>query len=226
MTGARQMTLPLDYRPAAGRADFLVSDCNRDALAAVEGWRGWPRGALALAGPARAGKSHLVSVWCAETGAPALAAADLAGADPGGLAEGPCAVEDVPAIAGDRAGETALFHLVNRMAAEGRALLLTGRAAPADWGIALPDLASRLAATALARIGPPDDALLSALRVKLAADRGIEITPPAVAYCLGRMERSFAAAEALIARLDSAALARKVAVTRPLAAAILAEPHP
>jgi len=225
MIAPRQMPLPLAYRPAAGRADFLVSRCNAAALAAVEGWRDWPRGALALSGPPRAGKSHLVAVWAAETGARVLAGVELARADPAACADGPVAVEDVPAMAGDRAAETALFHLVNLMGAEGRALLVTGRAAPAEWGIALPDLASRLSAMALARIGPPDDALLSALLVKLAGDRGIEITPPAIAYCLARMERSFAAAEALVARLDRAALARGGALTRSLAAAILAHPE-
>lgn len=87
--------------------------------------------------------------------------------------------------------------------------------------MALPDLASRLGAFAVARLEPPDDALLSAVLVKLFADRQIAVDPDLIAYLLARMERSFAAAEALVVRLDRAGLARRRPVTARLAADIL-----
>lgn len=225
MSAPRQIPLPLEHRPAVARADFLVSPCNRDALAAVDGWRHWPGAALVLSGPARAGKSHLASVWCAQVGARALTATELAEAGPDALARGPRAIEDAPVIAGDAQAERTLLHLVNLMRAGGHPLLLTGRGTPAQWGLELPDLASRLSALGLARIGAPDDAVLSAVLVKLATDRGIEIAPNAVSYCLTRMERSFAAAEDLVAALDRASLARRRPVTRALAAELLASPE-
>jgi chromosomal replication initiation ATPase DnaA len=42
-----------------------------------------------------------------------------------------------------------------------------------------------------------------------------------IAYLLPRMERSFAAAAAIVARLDAAALARKASITLRLAAEVL-----
>lgn len=221
MTAPQQIALPLEYRAAAGRADFLVSGCNRAALAALDAWRDWPGGCMALTGPARAGKSHLVHVWTTEARARTLPGPELAPDAVSDLAGGALAVEDVPAMAGRVEAETALFHLMNLMRARGGALLLTGRGAPSEWPVALPDLASRLAALPVARIDAPDDAILSSVLVKLAADRGMAFAPATVAYCVARMERSFAAAEHLVTALDRASLAQRRPVTRALAANIL-----
>ena len=100
--------------------------------------------------------------------------------------------------------EEALFHLCNHLAAGGGSLMATGRLAPARWQIALADLASRLRAAPVARLEAPDDALLAAVLVKLFADRQIAVAPDLIRYLLARMERSFAAAEALVAALDRA----------------------
>ena len=218
----RQLPLDLPARTAYGRADFLVSDSNRAALAAIGGWRRWPLGRLVLIGPAGAGKTHLAHLFAAEAGARILAAPALAGAAPDALLAGPAlVVEDAAAMAGDPAGERALLHLVNLAQAEGRALLLTAREAPARWPLALPDLASRLAASAQARIAPPDDALLAQLLVKLFADRQLRVDPGLVSYLAARIERSFAAAARVVAALDAAALERRRPVTRALARDVL-----
>jgi chromosomal replication initiation ATPase DnaA len=124
-------------------------------------------------------------------------------------------------VAGDLAAETALFHLHNLMAQAGGLLLITAAAPPRDWGLGLPDLASRMQGAALARLDPPDDALLSAVLAKLFADRQIAISPALIPYLVARMDRSMAAARDLVARLDAAALARGQAVTRALAATVL-----
>ncbi|MER2509699.1 MAG: chromosomal replication initiator DnaA, partial [Amaricoccus sp.] len=92
---------------------------------------------------------------------------------------------------------------------------------PARWAIRLPDLASRLRASPVARLEAPDDALLAAVLLKLFGDRQIVVEVDLVQYLLTRMDRSFEAAEALVAELDRAALARRRPVTRVLAAEIL-----
>lgn len=88
----------------------------------------------------------------------------------------------------------------------------------------LPDLLSRLQAAAVARIGAPDDALLSAVLVKLFADRQITVPPALIAWLVLRMERSIAAARALVALLDARALAEGRPITRALAAEVLDSP--
>jgi chromosomal replication initiation ATPase DnaA len=213
-----QLPLDLPVRAAAGRSDFLVAPSNARALAVVDGWRDWPQGKLALIGPKGSGKSHLARVWAAASGARVIAAADLG---PGAPDPGPVAVEDVAAVAGSDAGERALLHLHNLVLAEGGRLLLTGRTPPAQWGLRLPDLASRLVAVPVARIEPPDDALLAALIVKLFADRGLAVGPRLVAWLVPRMERSHAAAAQVVAALDRAALASGRPLGRGLAREVL-----
>jgi hypothetical protein len=163
-----------------------------------------------VTGPAGSGKTHLAHVWAARSGAAILPAADLPGLDPGSVTEDAAlAVEDVDRLAelgpdAARAVEEALFHLCNRLALGGGALMISGRSAPAFWPLALPDLRSRLEAAPVAALEAPDDALLGAVLVKLFADRGIGVGPEVIRYLLARMDRSFEAAEALVARLDAA----------------------
>jgi chromosomal replication initiation ATPase DnaA len=220
----------LEHRPALGRADFLVSASNAQAVRLLSDWRGWPGRRMALIGPGRAGKTHLAHVWMQESGAELCPAAGLDEAAAERLARhGRAVIEDVEALAAldpDRrlTAERALFHLLNLAAAEGGWLLLTGRDAPARWPVAMPDLASRLAALPVARVALPDDALLSSLMVKLFADRQLQVAPRVITYLARRIERSCAAAEGAVATLDRLSLERKKPVTRKMAAEILEIP--
>jgi chromosomal replication initiation ATPase DnaA len=102
------------------------------------------------------------------------------------------------------------------------ALLLTSRVHPAALALALADLASRLRAATLAELGAIDDPLLRRVLVKLFADRQLAVDPAVVDYLVVRMERSLAAADALVAAVDRSALAAGGRVTRALVAAALA----
>jgi chromosomal replication initiation ATPase DnaA len=218
--GTGQLVLSLPARETLRREDFFASPANAAALAAVTDWRGWPSGRMLLTGPAGAGKTHLVALWAAETGAVVVAGADLARADLPVLAgRGLVAVDDAQGAAGGQ-GEVALFHLHNLLAGVGH-LLLTAPAPPRDWGVRLPDLLSRMQAVAITAVAPPDDALLSAVLVKLFADRQIEVPAALIPWLVARMERSVAAAQAIVATLDAAALAEKRPITLALARAAL-----
>jgi chromosomal replication initiation ATPase DnaA len=216
-----QLAIDLPVRPALGRADFLVSDCNSAALAWIEGWPNWLGRRLVLYGPQRCGKSHLGRLWCAESGARVVAGPALDqdappfgnGAMPPGIA-----VDDAEA-----APEEALLHLYNSCAEAGIGLLVISRKAPASWPIALPDLASRLRAMPATGIDPPDDSLLAAVLVKHFADRQLRVMPPVIGYLVPRMERSFAMVGALAAHLDELALATGRPIGIPLARRALAE---
>lgn len=219
---SRQLAFDLPARDGMTRAEFFVSPANALALAALDGWQGWPGGKMLLLGPPGAGKTHLAQIWVAETGAALVPAADLAGADiPGLAAAGRVAVEDAASVAGNPQAEAALFHLHNLLAQTGGALLLTAETPPRDWGLRLPDLLSRMQAAPVTRIEAPDDALLSAVLVKLFADRQLAVAPNLIPYLVARMPRSVGAARALVAALDAAALAEGRPVTRSLAAGLL-----
>ena len=117
--------------------------------------------------------------------------------------------------------EQALFHLLNLVREARITILLTASKSPGDLGIALPDLNSRLKALPLASILPPDDALLRAVLVKLFADRQLSVEPAVIDYVLLRMERSLAAARAVVAEIDRLALSLQRSVTRQVANAAL-----
>jgi chromosomal replication initiation ATPase DnaA len=226
VTRPDQLVLDLAARPALGREAFFVSPANELAVALVELWPDWPGPALALIGPEGAGKTHLAHVWATRSGAEVVPAEALAGLDPGAVPEGAAvALEDLdrlPAASRDRA-EAAAFHLYNRLAAGGGALLVSGRGAPGAWGIRLPDLASRIGAAPVAKLDPPDDRLLAAILVKLFADRGVAVGPDLIGYLVLRMERSFQGAQALVAKLDARGLARRRRLNVRLAAEVLDE---
>lgn len=218
---SEQLSFDLPVRTALGRDDFFVSPANAMALAMIESWPTWAGRKLLLIGPEGSGKTHLTHVWAALTGAQIIPAIDLAHADIPALAQGPVAVEDVPAIAGNPEAQTALFHLHNLVLAEGQPLLLTGQSEPGLWGLSLPDLLSRLQGTGVARLDQPDDVLLSALLAKLFADRQLTPTPGLITYLTRRIDRSYDAALAIVEQLDRAALSRGRKLSRALAVEVL-----
>lgn len=215
----RQLTFDLPHRPALGAEDFLVADCNQDAVAWLDRWPDWPACALVLYGPPGCGKSHLAQVFAARSGAAILAASALGREDILNLAKPGVAL--VLEDADTSADERALLHLYNSLVQTGGSLLLTARRPPAQWPVALPDLASRLKAMPTAAIGAPDDSLMAAILVKLFSDRQIRIGMDAVEYLLRRMERSFAAAQDIAAKADAQALAEGRAVTVSLLRGLL-----
>jgi chromosomal replication initiation ATPase DnaA len=221
-----QLALDLALRPALGRDAFLVSGSNAEALAAIEAPERWPSGRLALVGPPSSGKTHLAAVWAAMTGAAIVAASALDPAAVPGLSARPLVIEDGdrPApegVPGDPSREAALLHLLNAAAEAGVPLILTARQPPGRWRVALPDLASRLAATAVARLAEPDGALLGALLAKLFRDRQVAVHPDLVPFLVRRIERSGSAAERIAALLDRASLGARRPLTVPFARQML-----
>jgi chromosomal replication initiation ATPase DnaA len=193
-----QFPLPLSYKAADGERDFFVSEANAHAVAYLDRWPDWPRAVALLLGPAGSGKSHLGRIFARQTGAEVIDDLDRA-------------IDD-----------EAVFHSWNR-ADEARPLLLIARTPPSAWGVALPDLRSRLAATPQIAIQAPDDALLAAVLAKQFRDRGLKVAPDVVAYVTARMERSFGEVAQIVDRLDAASLAQGRAITVPLARAVLPE---
>lgn len=210
-----QLAFDLAGKAAFAREDFFISPANAQALVAVDAWHTWPSGKMLIVGPTGAGKTHLAHLWAHAAGGIVIAGDDLAQADLTRLPQA-VAVDDADLVM----AEEALFHLHNLVTQAG-ALLLTATTPPRDWGLRLPDLFSRMQATAITRLQAPDDALLAAVLVKLFTDRQIAVQPTLIAYLVMRMDRSLGAAQTLVATLDAHALAAGRPITRALAADVL-----
>lgn len=217
---SEQLRLGFEHTPATGPEDFMPGECNREALAWLARWPDWPGPALVLHGPPGSGKTHLARIFALRTGARWLAPGALAVADPS--EHGVWVLDDAEPVA----DEKALLAFYNRLREAGGHLLLTARRPVGAWRFRLPDLASRLRAAPGVAIGPPDDALLGAVLLKLFADRQLVVSESVIEYLLRHMERSFGAAQAVVAGLDAMSLGLKRPITVALARAFLERIEP
>jgi len=216
-----QLAFDLPHRAASGAEDFLVSDCNLDAVKLIDAWPDWQGPVQLLVGPPASGKTHLVRVWQERSGAAALDPAELDILLPGRRATGKAiAVENA-----DRAGfdEKTLFHLLNLAREKRLSVLLTARARANRWGTALPDLTSRLSAVPVTEIGTPDEALLRTVMLKHFSDRQLDIDPKLLEFLALRIDRSLEAAAAAVEAVDRAALRSGRKINRQLVAEALEE---
>ncbi len=177
-----QIALPLDWS-AGGANDgpLLVGTSNADAVRYLRHVATWPVRTAVLTGPRGSGRSLMGRLFAHDTG--------------GRVIDGH-----------DSVSEEELFHAWNAAQSSGKPLLIIADAPPADWNVALPDLASRLAAVPVLTIGEPDDCLARDLIEALFAQRGVALAPEVAAYIVPRMERSYAMLHRIVAALDAASL--------------------
>ena len=171
---------------------------------------------MAIWGPPGCGKTHCLRVWATRTVAIWQDGPELRTPPPAAHA---LAIDDADATPEPEV----LLHTLNRAAAAGTAVVLSGRKPPGRWDVGLPDLLSRLRAMTAVEIGPPEDSLLRALLARLLADRQLAVASGVQEWLLIRLPRTAAALREAVARLDRAQLIAGRAVTRGLAAAVVAE---
>ncbi|HWG11577.1 MAG TPA: DnaA regulatory inactivator Hda [Rhodanobacteraceae bacterium] len=223
---ARQLPLTLRWPSHQRLASYLPGN-NAEALQAVcvaaqGASNAWPY----LHGASGTGKTHLLIGACraaieagrdarylplASLPSPRGEAIASFGAQRGEL----LAVDDVQAIAGDRDAERALFDLYNRARDSHATLLFTAHAAPAQLGLTLPDLVSRLSACAQYALQQLDEAGRREVLRQRAQQRGLEIEDNVLDWLFARQPRDLAALMELFEKLDHAALAAQRRITIP-----------
>lgn len=225
--------LPLALRWPAERRfdDFVIADNG----VAVDLLRRIASDAMPSAtyvtGPLGSGRTHLLLATCIEANAAGRSAqyvplATLRGSDAaasirafGGSAL--LAIDDVDAIAGDGAGEHALFDLYNRCRGEGASLVFAAASSPSQCGIGLPDLVSRLSACTQVALKPLDESERRDLLRARASARGIELDDAVLDWLFARTKRDLASLIAILDRIDRASLAEQRRVTVPFLRTLL-----
>ncbi len=213
--------LPLQIPPLDQRdlLNLAVGPSNARALEVLHAWPQWPAPFVVFWGASGSGKTHLAEIWASQA-RPLRLVGNMAQELPEQAENdhSPILIDPLPE---GQASETALFHILNLARAQGRQVLMTSRDPFDDRRFALPDLASRLKSALWIEVGSPDDAMLRQVLVKLFADRQMRVEPHVVEFIANRMERSLAAANAIVADLDERSLSLRRPVTRALAAETL-----
>lgn len=227
--------LPLVLRwPAHQRFDEFVTGANGVAIdllrsAADPGGPSW----LYLSGAVGSGRTHLLIATCAAANAAGrtaqylplatLRAESAVAAIRGFSGSDLLALDDVDAIGGDAVAEHALFDLYNRCRAEHATLVFAAAAPPAQIGITLPDLVSRLGACTQVALKPLDESARRALLRERALARGIELDDTVIDWLFAREKRDLASLFTVLDRIDRASLAAQRRVTVPFLRKLLAE---
>ena len=220
--GTQQLLLDLPRLAGSGRDDMVVTQANAVAASYLDAWPDWSPPLVILSGPSGAGKSHLARCWAARAGAHTL---DPRGLRDVRLGDEPFLIEDIDralasgasgtGVAGT-SGERDLFHIVNAARARGLTGVLTARFPPTAWGLALPDLLSRLRAATQLELDVPDAELVAGVAMTLFAERQLAVGPDVVETIVARADRSLKHVAALVRRLGYLSMTRGRAVTRAL----------
>ena len=223
MGDAAQLALAVHLRDDATFDNFLFAETDqalRDALEGQLGEGGEPF--IYLHGSPGAGRSHLLQAAChkapngaalylpLEQLADRLAAEVLAGVEALQLV----VLDDLQVVAGHRAWEEALFHLINRAREGGCRLLVSADCAPRQLAVNLADLQSRLGGGLVFRLrGMGHEEKLQWLRFR-ARRRGMNLTEAAAKLMLDRAQRSPEQLLDLLDRLDRASMEAQRSLTR------------
>jgi len=218
--------LPLNLRwPAQQRFQQFIAGENAAALDLLRNTAQAENASwVFLAGTASTGKTHLLIAACAAAEAAGhraqyLALARLPTPDANAIralgGSDLLCIDDVQAIARNREAEHALFDLYNRCRAEQATLIFAANAGPAQIGLQLPDLVSRLSSCTQALLKPlADEDRREVLRQRAAA-RGLTLEDAVLDYLFVHQARDLGSLTILLDRLDRESLAAQRRITLP-----------
>lgn len=228
---SQQLPLGVRLRDDASFENFSPGS-NTIALRALEGFLAdQNEQQIYLWGASGSGKSHLAQALCHQASERGILAVYFPLAEPDQLHPSMCeglerygliCLDDIQCVSGSEAWQYALFHLYNRMRDQGGKLLVTADQPPAQLGITLPDLVSRLTwgvIIALQELSEAEKVIALQLRAR---QRGLSLSDEVASYLLRRCPRDMAVLYAMLEQLDQASLAAKRALTIPFVRDVLA----
>jgi len=226
----RQLALELQLR-ASARFSGYVAGPNAELVRQLQSSALGEGETFVLCwGAAGSGKTHLLQACCHAATAHGRTAAyvslrEIDVMQPGVL-EGweqfdLVCLDDIELIAGHADWEEAVFHLYNRVREQGGRLVVSATCAPAQLGIELADLVSRLSWGVVYPIHTlDDDQRCEAMQLR-ARQKGCELPEETAVYLLRRLPRELPALFDTLDRLDDASLAAQRKLTVPFVKSVL-----
>ncbi|HED15645.1 MAG TPA: DnaA regulatory inactivator Hda [Gammaproteobacteria bacterium] len=124
-------------------------------------------------------------------------------------------IDDMDSVASHPDWQEALFNLYNRVSEHGNHILFAARNLPAETGIGLPDLVSRLGWGETYAIQELSDADKLGVLQTRASGQGLELPDETASYLIRRYPRDMVSLMELIEKLDRASLAASRRLTVP-----------
>jgi len=217
-----QLTLMLDTAPSKSFDNFHVDENN---VMVRDGMGAFVRGSLKeeqifLWGEAGTGKSHLLSAACDVFSEQGYRIAYLPGeiANSTGALDGleQCqlvCIDDLQRL--DHAAEIDLFHLVNRCRDAGTLLIFAADRSPANLGLKLPDLQTRLSWGLVFHLQSLSEEGLHRAFKSEVEQRSLEASEEVLGYVLRRFPRRMNILKQIVDILDAASLTEQRRITVP-----------
>lgn len=200
---------------------FLLSNCNKKAFDAIDGWPdSWSSNCLLIVGDRFSGKTHLSNIWQKKAGAEYTNYLNINELlKKSEVLDRNIIVENIDEI--EEEFEENLFHIYNRAKEQNKYLLLTSSKPIYELKFNLPDLKSRISSSLIVNIEKPDEEFQKTLFQKQFLDKQISINEKVIDYIIPRIERSFEANSKIVDILNKKSIETKRNITIPFIKEIL-----
>ncbi len=204
---------PADYHEDS----FIVSSFNHMAVKTLEAYPNkWNRNTLIIYGSNGSGKTHLLRSLVMKH-QPYFMSFDhnYAGNYMQMIGENELIIiENIHDVfKNSNLTEEDLFHILNYILEKNKHIILTANKPVLEWGLALPDLLSRLNSSAIVKIDNPPDEILLQIFSKQLSDMGLFLTPRLLEYVSVRMDMSFLCVQKLSSEINTLCTTQQKPIT-------------
>lgn len=124
-------------------------------------------------------------------------------------------IDDVESIIEQLEWQQGLTWLYNELKDNKHSLIISGNKSPANSGLELDDLKSRLSSDQVIQIRPPSDELKIEVLKQKANERSFELSDEVIEFLIRRVDRNLTSLIEVLDNIDHASLAAKRKITVP-----------